>query len=92
VDTFAVWKEWFGNWPDDLARQGVLVTSLGEQIPFSGFLTSETLLLVQRHAPDTVGTRQVLLPYGKIDCVKITDVVKPKVFSSGGFAGTLPKR
>jgi len=92
MDVSAVWKEFFGNWPDGMPRQGTLVTSLGQQIPFSGFLTSETILLIQRKSPDAEGTRQVLLPYQNIDSIKVTEIVKPKVFTANGFEGTLPKK
>ena len=91
MDACTVWKDFFRNWPDNLPREAVVVTTMGEQIPLAGFLTSEKLLLVHRRTPDTVGSRQVLIPYQNIDSVKITSVVKPKVFTAAGFEGTLPK-
>jgi hypothetical protein len=92
MDSFELWKSWFQDWPENLPRQGVVATVLGDQIPFSGFLVGETMLLLQRRAPDSMGARQVLLPYQRIDSVKITDVVDAKVFRSAGFQGKLPKR
>ncbi len=85
MDAQVVWKECFRNWPADVPRRGVLVTSYDEQIGFDGFATSETLLLVERRTPDTSGARQVLIAYQNILAVKITDVVKVKSFHSLGF-------
>lgn len=92
MDSFEQWKTWFRQWPEKMPRQGVLITIQGDQIPFKGFLAGEEMLLVQRSAPDTVGTRQVLLPYQRIDSIKLTEVVDSKIFSKMGFEGTLPKR
>ena len=92
MDTFEQWKTWFCDWPDKLPRQGVVVTMQGDQIPFSGFLAGETMLLLQRTSPDSMGTRQVLLPYQRIDFLKITDVVDAKIYAKIGFQGSLPKR
>lgn len=86
------WKDFFCNWPDELPRRGILVTSFDEQIAFVGFLTSESLLLLERRAPDAVGARTVLLPYDKVTALKIADVVKPKMFVSMGFGGSVPKK
>jgi hypothetical protein len=92
VESHEQWKDWFRRWPADLPRSGVVVIISGEQIPFNGFLVGEEMLLLQRNTPDSVGARQVLLPYQQIDFLKITDVVSPKVFSAAGFAGKLSKR
>ena len=92
MDSFEQWKTWFREWPEKLPRQGILVTLQGDQIPFSGFLTGETMLLLQRTNPDSVGTRQVLLPYQRIDSLKISDVVEAKVYEKSGFLGSLSKR
>jgi hypothetical protein len=39
-----------------------------------------------------MGTRQVLLPYRRIDSLKITEVVDGKIYEKIGFTGSLPKR
>lgn len=83
------WRLFFQQWPKEMPHRGVIVTALNEQIPFSGFLVSEHLLLVERQMPDTVGTRKVLMPFHSILMVKICDVVKTKVFQDAGFAGSL---
>ncbi len=92
MDGFEQWKSWFREWPEKFPRQGVVATVLGDQIPFSGFLAGETMLLLQRKTPDSLGSRQVLLPYQRIDSLKITEVVEGKVFEKIGFVGALPKR
>ena len=45
MDAGTIWRDYFLKWPKELPRRGVLVTSFGEQIPFDGFLTTDTLLL-----------------------------------------------
>jgi hypothetical protein len=91
MDNAQTWKACFTEWPDDIPRCGIIVTTLNDQIPFSTFLTSPTMLLMERTTPDTAGTRKVLLPYGNIAMLKIAEVVKAKSFSTLGFAGPMPK-
>ena len=79
----------FEKWPEKMPRRGVLVTSFGEQILFSGFLTHPDLLLIQRTTPDSMGARTVLLTYEGVVAVKITDVVETRQFRELGFEGTL---
>ena len=86
------WKGLFAAWPAELAPRGVLVTSFGEQIPFDGFLTGEQFLIIARTTPDTVGARQVVVPYENIAALKIVDVVKSKAFEAMGFKGVLGKK
>ena len=84
-DVAESWRNCFGQWPSDLERRGVLVTSFGEQIVFDGFATSDDMLLLERKSPDTVGARTVILPYQNVQALKIVDVTKVKTFQSMGF-------
>jgi hypothetical protein len=84
-DAGEVWRRCFDNWPSELERRGVLVTSFGEQIAFENFATSKDLLLVERRAPDTVGARTVIVSYAQVAALKIVDVTKAKTFQSMGF-------
>lgn len=86
------WKSLFVAWPSEQPRRGVLVTTFGEQIPFTGYLTGEEFLFVERQAPDSMGGRALLLPYQNIAAVKFTDVVKEKGIQGLGFQGQLPKK
>ena len=90
-DVSDVWRKCFENWPADIDRRGVVVTSFNEQIQFEGFSTNSDLLLVERRTPDTVGARLVLIPYQNIEAVKITDVVKMKSFQPMGFTSPPPR-
>ena len=87
MDRFSVWQKMFHHWPEALPRRGVLVTATGEQTPFQEFLTSDDFLLLQRRAPDTVGAREVLIPFGEIVALKVTEVVKPAIYRAAGFKG-----
>jgi hypothetical protein len=90
MDTGAAWRDLFLKWPKELPRKGVLVTGFGEQIPFDGFMTTDTLLVVERRTPDTIGARKVILPYAQVTAIKLIDVVRAKVLAAAGFAGDLP--
>jgi hypothetical protein len=92
MDPTVAWQECFRKWPAELERRGVLVTAFDEQIPFDGFAVSERLLLLERKIPDTTGARKILIPFGQIVAVKITDVVKMKAFQALGFDDPTPKR
>jgi hypothetical protein len=89
--TESIWKKFFLNWPADMPRRGILVTAFGDQIPFSGFLTSEAFLLVERTTPDAVGARSIVFAYDQVLAVKITDVVKPRSLRAIGFEGEPPR-
>jgi hypothetical protein len=80
-----VWKQCFTQWPTEMERRGVLVTTFNEQIPFQSFGIGPDLLLIERLAPDTMGARLVLIAYQHIQAVKITDVVKMRIFQSMGI-------
>ena len=84
------WRRFFTEWPDDLPKRGVIIAAFGEQIPFSGFLTGERFLLVERQTPDTSGARMLLFPYEQVTALKIIDVVKPAVFRRLGFSDSPP--
>ncbi len=92
TDVAESWRNCFRQWPSDLERRGVLVTSFGEQIVFDGFAISDDMLLLERKAPDTVGARTVILPYPHIQALKIVDVTKVKTFQSMGFTAPLTAR
>lgn len=92
MEAAARWSAFFQNWPEQWNRQGVLLTSFGEQIPFEGFMVSKDLLLLQRTTPDSIGTRQLIIDYPCIAALKINHVVDPSVMTEKGFSGVLPKK
>jgi hypothetical protein len=81
------WRDFFAQWPADMHRRGIIVTSFDEQIPFSAFWTSSNLLLLERQTPDSLGARTIVLAFTQITALKIVDVVKPKSFQTLGFEG-----
>lgn len=86
------WQELFRAWPADLPHRGILLTAWGEQVPFDGFLTGETFLLISRQTPDSLGSRMIVLPFDQVVGVKMTEVIRPKLLQPLGFTGTLPSR
>ena len=85
----SAWQHQFQNWPKDVPPRGIVVTNFDEQVPFDGFLTTDTMLLLERKTPDNAGARKVLLAYENIVAVKFVDVLRSKAFESGGFLGRL---
>ena len=92
MDLAATWKHCFTNWPADIERRGVIVTTYDEQIAFEGFMTNDSMLMIERRAPDTLGARKVVLPYEKIEALKFTDVIKNRSLQSLGFVDTRPRK
>ena len=92
TDAAEIWRHCFQEWPEDVPRRGVLVTSFAEQIPFDGFAASDQMLLAERRSPDTAGARMVIIPYQNIAALKIVDVLKAKAFSRMGFVAPPPKK
>ena len=72
MDSAESWRTLFENWPETLPREGMVVTTFEETIPFVSFLISGGILLVQRDRPDTQGARKVMISYGAIAAVKLT--------------------
>ncbi|UUO05550.1 hypothetical protein M4951_19505 [Blastopirellula sp. J2-11] len=85
------WLRLLKAWPEKMPQQGLVVTTLNEQIPFTGFVFDDDIMLLQRPAPDAMGGRQVFVPFESIACLKITAVVPTKMFNEFGFSGSLPK-
>jgi hypothetical protein len=83
----AAWKTLFDTWPAGIGRSGVIVTTLNEQIPFDGFMHSETFLMVERKTPDTLGARKIVIPLSGIALIKFTEVLSAQPFNGWGFAG-----
>ena len=81
------WKVIFDNWPRDITRTGVVVSSFNEQIAFVDFLTASKFVLLERRGPDAVGERKVMIPFSEILAVKFVDPVKLQIFESLGFKG-----
>lgn len=85
MDLGTIWREFLQAWPSGLTQSGVMVMSGGEQIAFCSFLLSDQVVMLERNAPDTVGARMLVVPYAKIDAIKITEPVGSDVFREAGF-------
>lgn len=83
------WRDYFRSWPKDVPPRGILVTNSGEQVPFDGFLWSDSMLLLERKTPDSLGARKVLLAFQDVQAVKFTDLVRGRAFEAAGFSGKL---
>ena len=61
------------NWPAKLPRRGVAGTVLGEQIVFADFFVGHGCVLLQRATPDSMGGREVILPFEQLAMIKLTE-------------------
>ena len=85
METSESWRTLFENWPEAIPREGLLVTKFDETIPFTGFLISGGILLVERGKPDTFGARKVMIAYEAISAVKLTSTQELGHFQVMGF-------
>ncbi len=79
----------FAKWPTDVARRGIVLSRQGEVNPFKGFMLAESMVLLERANPDTLGARFVAMPYEEVAGVKFVDPLKATAFEAMGFAGKL---
>lgn len=85
MHTAEAWRTLFENWPETIPRQGILVTTYAETIPFRDFLISGAILLVERETPDSLGARKVMVAYDGIAAVKIANPMDLARFQVMGF-------
>ncbi|QDU55594.1 hypothetical protein [Aeoliella mucimassa] len=85
----AQWQQTFLKWPASIQRRGILTTVLNEHIPFKGFMTTDSLLLLERQNPDSLGARFVVLEYEVINSMRYIDPLKAENFAELGFVGKL---
>lgn len=79
------WRSIFENWPESINRQGLVVTTFNEAVPFVDFLISGNILLLERDIPDSYGARKVMVAYDAIQAVKITQPLDLARFQVMGF-------
>jgi hypothetical protein len=85
MDAAQHWQKLFDQWPADVTRQGLIVTNFNEAIPFTDFLVSEGLIIVQRDRPDSLGARKAVVSMTAISAVKLLDPGELAVYSKMGF-------
>ncbi len=73
------------TWPAKLPRGGVAGTILGDQIVFVDFSLGHDCVLLQRATPDSMGCREVILPFQQVAVVKLTDSLEPSMRKEMGF-------
>ena len=82
----------FAEWPVSIPRQGIIVTSFGESIPFCNYMLCGELILLERKTPDAAGGRRVIMGLEGIQAIKILDAVELPRFTAMGFQGLLDGR
>ena len=85
MDSSDSWRSLFENWPENIPKQGMIVTKFQETINFVGFLVSGGILLVERDKPDTYGARKVFVTYDAISALKLGSPEELSHFKVMGF-------
>jgi len=85
MDIAQTWQKLFDNWPADMPRLGILITTFDESIAFNDFLIQEGLIVVQRERPDSLGARKAIVSLLAINAVKMTDPSDISVCTKLGF-------
>ena len=85
MSTSQNWQSFFSQWPEKIAQQGLVITSLNDSIPFKKFWLKGSLLLLERKNPDALGGRFVLLGFDVISTVKFTNPLNESVLAEAGF-------
>lgn len=75
----------FLQWPAAIPRQGTVVTTFGESIPFNDYMLTSELVLLIRPQPDAHGTRRVIMNLKDIIGIRIAEAVEPERFTAMGF-------
>jgi hypothetical protein len=85
------WRETFYEWPENIPRRGIVVSTLNEPMPFKGFAVKGDTVLLDRTNPDSLGARYILIPFDAINCLKFIDPLKESTILAAGFKGKLAK-
>ncbi len=85
MDSGEAWRTIFEGWPEAIPRQGIVVTKFQETIPFTDFLVSAGVVMLERDRPDSMGARKVMLAYDAIAAVKLTSPLELARFQVMGF-------
>ncbi len=85
METGEAWRALFESWPEAVPRQGMVVTKFQETIPFTDFLVSAGIVMLERDKPDSLGARKVMVAYDAIAAVKLTSPAELARFQVMGF-------
>lgn len=85
MDSAHYWQNVFMNWPQELPKTGILVTSFQETFGFRDFQVLGGLLFLERDRPDSLGARKVLMSFESISALKLSDVRELSAYGDMGF-------
>ncbi|MCA9234995.1 MAG: hypothetical protein KDA44_05975 [Planctomycetales bacterium] len=88
--TTETWRDLFTNWPAEVPRLGLIVSSLADQTPFRNFWIRGELLLLERNVPDANGGRFVLISFDVINTVKLNSPLNATMIAAAGFSNGAP--
>lgn len=83
--TADAWRMLFESWPASIERKGMILSKQNENIPFTNYLVSNSLLLLDRGTPDAHGARKVVLSMDQIAALKLAGAQPMNEFMAMGF-------
>ena len=84
MDAGQGWRQVFKSWPAGYPKNGLLVTTFQETIPFCNFMLSEDILLLERDKPDAQGARKAMVSFSAIAGLKLIPKAQLHVFPNCG--------
>jgi hypothetical protein len=79
------WIQVLKRWPQEIPREGIIVTSFGESIEFISYMLLGTVLLLERSKPDMQNARRVMVQLGDVAMIKVTNPIDIERFTTFGF-------
>ncbi len=85
MDAAQAWQKLFETWPNAIPKEGMVITSSGDNVTFVNFMTSPGLLVLERDRPDATGARKVMVAYSGIISVKMQSTMEFSQYKLMGF-------
>ena len=79
------WIQVLKRWPQEIPREGIVVTTFGESIEFVSYMLLGTVLLLERSKPDMQNARRVMVQLKDVAMIKVTNPIEIERFATFGF-------
>jgi hypothetical protein len=86
------WKSFFTEWPAEFPRNGIVISTLNEAMPFKNFWLKDDMLLLERTNPDALGGRFLILGFEVINSIKLISPLNQAAIDRSGFAASSPEK
>lgn len=84
------WINVLKNWPPEIPRKGLLITTFGESVEFCSYMLMGTILLLERERPDSQNGRRIMIELSNVAVIKVVDPIQMETFTKFGFTVPTP--